>query len=75
MKKNLIVIGSVTYALKAKNLLFENGIKSYMERNKETKQFSCGYSLFIPLNTEKAIKILNQNNIKILEILTRKEGF
>ncbi|MFI3207351.1 MAG: putative Se/S carrier-like protein [Clostridia bacterium] len=73
MKKNLIVIGSITYALKAKDILFERGISSHIERNKRTKEFGCGYALYIPKNADKSYEILKEFNIKVLAFIEKDE--
>lgn len=72
MGENLIIAGSVTYALKGKDLLLKHGIKSYIERNTRTREYGCGYALYIPNNFEKAEKLLRDNNIKILAIIAKE---
>lgn len=65
MGKPLIMVSSVTYAMKAKQILNSFGIRSEIERTKDMKK-GCGYSLYVPKNTDEAEKILRENNIKIL---------
>lgn len=74
MEKNLIIIGSVTYAMKAKELLFDKGIKAYVERHRKTKEFGCGYALYIPSRALEAEKILIANNIKIRAFIKRGDN-
>lgn len=69
MEKNLIIVGSVTYAMKAKEVLFSNGIKSYIERNKKTKEYGCGYAICVFKNLDESVDLLRKNGIKILEVL------
>ncbi len=71
MSDNLIIIGSVTYALKGKEILFRHGISAYITRNTKTKEYGCGYSLYIPNKFNTAIQILRENNIKILAITSK----
>ena len=37
-----IVVSSVTYALKSRDLLFSRGIKAYVERLPRTRENGCG---------------------------------
>ena len=39
--KRLIVVSSVTYALKSRDLLFQRGIKAYIERLPRTRESGC----------------------------------
>lgn len=67
MEKQLILVPSVTYAMKAKNILDKYNIKSYIERTPKIHQVnSCGYCLFVPENVEKAHDILLRNSIRII---------
>lgn len=71
MNKSLIVVSSITYAIKGRDILFRYGIKAYVERIKRTKETGCGYGLYIPARTDEAVKILNCNGIKILRRVER----
>ncbi len=66
MEKPLIMVSSVTYAMKGKQILNNYGIRSEIERTpkRDTKN-GCGYSLYVPKNTDEAEKILKENNIKV----------
>ncbi|MFI3324974.1 MAG: putative Se/S carrier-like protein [Clostridia bacterium] len=72
MKEKLIIVGSITYALKAKDILLKHGIKSYIERNTKTREYGCGYSIFIPNKFEQAETLLREFNVKILAIIERE---
>ena len=64
-----IMIGTVTYALKAKDILRHNGIKAYVERKSvNIGKYGCGYSVVIRENLEEAKRLLTDNGIKILDI-------
>ena len=46
MGKPLIMVSSITYAMKARDLLINNGIAAYIERTpKIERKGGCGYSL------------------------------
>ncbi len=72
MERNLIILGSVTIAMRAKNILFAKGITSYVERHKEVKEYGCGYGLYVPNNAEQAVDILKENQIRIKFFVRRK---
>lgn len=66
MENNLIMFGSVTLAMKGRNLLLKNNIKSGLVRTPiHLNKKSCGYSLYVPGNFEKALKIIRSNGITV----------
>lgn len=68
MERPLLAMSSITSAMKAKDILFNNGIKSNVERTPKTQRNKgCGYSLYVPKDIDKAKKILSENGIKILD--------
>ncbi len=66
MKHNEIIsIGSVTYAMKAKDILKSSGIKSEIEKISHYKKSSgCAYGLYVQGDTENAHKLLLQKGVK-----------
>ncbi len=67
MSKPLIMVSSVTYAMKGKQILNSMGIRSEIERTpKRDMKNGCGYSLYVPKDTDEAERILKENNIKVL---------
>lgn len=72
MEKQLILIPSVTYAMRGKAVLDRYKIKSYIERTpKKHQTYSCGYCLFVPHDTQTAHEILLKNGIKVIGRATR----
>lgn len=66
MENNLIMFGSVTLAMKSRNLLLKNNIKSGLVRTPiHLNKKSCGYSLYVPGNFEKALRIIRSNGITV----------
>lgn len=66
MENNLIMFGSVTLAMKSRNLLLKNNIKSGLVRTPiHLNKKSCGYSLYVPGNFEKALQIIRSNGIAV----------
>ena len=66
MENNLIIFGSVTLAMKSRNLLLKNNIKSGLVRTPiHLNRKSCGYSLYVPGNFERALEIIRSNGIAV----------
>lgn len=66
MENNLIIFGSVTLAMKSRNLLFKNNIKSGLVRTPiHLNRKSCGYSLYVPGNFKRALEIIRSNGITV----------
>lgn len=66
MGKPLILVGSITYAIKGRNVLARMGIRSYVERTPRTgPDGGCGYSIYVPENTDEAEDILLRYGIRV----------
>lgn len=69
MQEHFIVTGSVTYAIKAKEILRRNGISASVEKITSTdSDIGCGYAVAIKENPEKAVEMLKSKGVKILKI-------
>lgn len=69
MKKALFILSSITYAMKGRDLLNSKGIKSEIKRAPKNKALSgCGYGLLIHERVDEAAEILEEAQIKVLEI-------
>lgn len=66
MGKPLIVVSSVTYAMKGRDLLFRHGIKGYVQRIPKTENTGCGYGIYVPNGADVAERILIENHIRVL---------
>ena len=74
MEQQLILVPSVTYAMKGKSILDRYKIRSYIERTPKNHQvYSCGYCLFVPNDTNTAHEILLRNGIKVVSRASRGE--
>lgn len=72
MTRYEIVTGSVTKALKGRDILRKNGIKTNVERLAENdKKSGCGYALIVDGNVEKAEMLLQKNGVRVLGINQR----
>lgn len=74
MGKPLIVVSSVTYAMKARELLVHYGIQGYVERIPRTEETGCGYGVYVPERADAAERILRENNIRILGRMEQGDG-
>jgi hypothetical protein len=68
MKRYLIQTGTVTYAIKGRDLLRRKGIKAKIERKTTAKAQGCGYAIVVDGDIVEAQKILRENGVKILDI-------
>ncbi len=69
MERPLIAMSSITYAMRAKDILFKYGINSNVERmQKFNNNKGCGYSLYVPKDIYKARKILSEHGIKMIDM-------
>jgi hypothetical protein len=66
--KKVIVLSSVTYALKAQELLKKDGINSKLTRSKSVRNIrGCGYGIAVDFsNAEKTEEILRSAGIPII---------
>ena len=66
MSQERILVSSITYAIKGRDLLRSMGYKAYIERSKGQLEHGCGYSIYVTHDTEGAKRILEKNHIKVL---------
>ena len=67
MKKRLLQVNSITYAVKGRELLKRNGFKAYIERTPNNlDRVGCGYSIFVSGDVDAAEALLNNAGIKVL---------
>lgn len=72
MKEYIISTGTVTYALKGRDILRKKGIKAYVERITSGKgSAGCGYAIITEGDLKQAEKLLKEAGVKILEINQR----
>jgi len=67
MKKELILLPSVTYAMKAKSILDKAKIRSFIRRTpKNVGIKSCGYCLYVPGRSDEAERLLRNSGVRVL---------
>lgn len=72
MKRYAIQTGTVTYAIKGREILRKKGFKVKIERITDTKAYGCGYAIILDGNLAQAENILRENGVKILDITQLK---
>ncbi len=66
MSKKGIKVGSVTYAMKGRDLLQKNGYKAYLTRNPHPEEDEgCGYVIYVMNPDKKCFELLKRNNVKV----------
>jgi hypothetical protein len=73
MKRYVIATGTVTYAMKGRDLLRNHGFSVKIERITGDKTLGCGYVLILTENIAKAEQILKDGGVKILKIAEEQE--
>ncbi len=68
MKKYIIKTGTVTYAIKGRDLLRAKGFKVKIERITTEKNQGCGYAIILDGELKNAEQTLRENGVKILAI-------
>lgn len=66
MGKPLIVVGSITFAMKGRDVLGHKGIRASVERvphHSDTR--GCGYGLYVPERTDEAERILRAAGVPV----------
>lgn len=67
MNDNLIMFTSVTHTMRSRDILKKYNINSKVVRTPiHIKIRSCGYSLFVPKDLDRALQILRSNGISVL---------
>ncbi len=70
MERYVISTGTVTYALKGRDLLRKLGFKAYVERRtRDIGKYGCGYSIVLKDgDIDKARSVLTANGVRILNV-------
>ncbi len=67
--KYVIVTGTVTYAIRGRDILRKNGFSASVERNSSgLGRHGCGYGIVVTGNIDNAVEILKSNAVKIIEV-------
>lgn len=67
MGQYLIMVSSITQAIKGRDLLRSNGKKSYIEKTPgHLDSHGCGYSIIVYEHPESLLNLLRSNGIRII---------
>lgn len=66
METGLLLVSSVTYAMKAREILLHSGIRAFVQRVPRTAETGCGYAVYLPQHLTAAEKILQEHQIHVL---------
>ncbi len=74
MGTNLIMVSSITYAIKGRDLLRNHGYKAYIEKTPgKLDTHGCGYSIVVYTDPNAVLDILNQAGIKVTGTAVREQ--
>lgn len=70
MSKKGIRVGSLTYAMKGRDLLQKNGYKAYLTRNPHPEaDEGCGYVIYVNNADKRCFSVLKSNGIKVYGVV------
>lgn len=73
MEKTLIIVSSITYAIRGRDILTSNGYRAYIANTPgHLDKMGCSYSIAVTGNADLAEKILRENGIKVLGRIEQK---
>lgn len=67
----LILVKTITYAMKGRDVLMHRGISCKIERLPKTRETGCGYALSVQGDVNKAENILRENGVKLYGRVSR----
>ncbi len=70
MDKYIISVGTITHALKGRDIIKKKGFDARVERRtRDIGKYGCGYAIIVTADDLEKIKsLLNNSSIKILNI-------
>lgn len=71
MEKSIIVVKSITFAMRGQQLLNNYGISAYIERSiGAASRYGCGYSVRVRTSdVARAVQILKESGIHVVDVL------
>lgn len=67
-ERQVLAVGSATNAMRGKELLAQNGMSTFVGREKPDGQNGCGYTLTVSGDTEKAARLLTAAGIRVRRV-------
>ena len=70
MKRYVAATGTVTHAIRGREILKRRGISAETQRMKHgTENYGCGYGIVTGGNIEEIERLLKKENVKIIKII------
>lgn len=70
MKRYKVITGTITYAIKGRDVLRKNGFRGELIRTvNEAGNVGCGYGISTNCDKETIVDLFSQNGIKFLKII------
>ena len=74
MSNQLILVSSITYAIKGRDLLRSHGYKAYIEKTPgKLDTHGCGYSIVVATEPARVLGLLQQAGVKVLGVAPREQ--
>ncbi len=75
MSRPVLLVSSVTFAIKGQNILREHGISSKIIRNADLRALSgCGYGIYAMADPHRAQSILSRGGVEVLRVVRTEVG-
>ena len=69
MGNHYIHVGSITNAMRGRQILETNGIRSYLQRMTHgADREGCGYRLLVTKDVQRAQRILQEGGVRVIRI-------
>lgn len=68
MEKYLFATGTVTHAVRGRDILRKSGIQAYVERSFAADRIGCGYGIIAVGNKQNIAEKLSSAGIKVLDV-------
>ncbi len=69
MKRHVISVGSITYAIKGRDALRKMGYEAYIERKTNNGGSNgCGYVIIVKGSTQRIMNTLKNVGVKVLDV-------
>ena len=69
--QTVYVVGSISHAMRAKRLLEQKGIRSFIRRAEPDRQNGCGYGLIVAGHEEVVLPTLKAGGVAVLRVQGR----
>ena len=69
----LYVVGSLSNAMRGKQLLGSRGIQSYVRKVKASDRYGCGYGLSVARMSVDAPRLLREGGVTVIDVQRRDD--